>query len=104
MHIFSNHNADPTTEGNEMNDNETPWAMLKLAFAWLLYSLAKLADKLSDVSLANWIQIVVLLLTLAQLFFLMRDKWWRDRKKRAYQRSKTRAMHAQPDTDTASLE
>ena len=37
---------------------------------------------LVGVSLADWLLAVTLVYTLAQLFFLLRDKWWRQRKDR----------------------
>ena len=37
---------------------------------------------LAGVGLADWLLAVTLVYTLAQLFFLLRDKWWRQRKDR----------------------
>jgi len=37
---------------------------------------------LFGVSLADWVLISTLLYTGVQLFFLLRDKWWRQRKDR----------------------
>lgn len=37
---------------------------------------------LLGVGLADWVLIVTLIYTVAQLFFLLRDKWYRPRKER----------------------
>lgn len=54
-----------------MNDNETKVAAFKI-------SLLTVAGAVAEVTLERWLTIAILVYTLAQLFFLVRDKWWRD--------------------------
>lgn len=54
-----------------MNDNETKVAAFKIA-------LLTLAGAVAEVTLERWLTIAILVYTLAQLYFLVRDKWWRD--------------------------
>lgn len=58
-----------------MNDNDTKVAALKI-------SLLTLAGAISEIALERWLTITILVYTLAQLYFLVRDKWWRDPKRR----------------------
>lgn len=69
-----------TNQSKHMNDNDTLWAFLKIAFAWVAAGIAKLFDTAAQMSLAEWVQFAALIFTLAQTFFLFRDKWWRERK------------------------
>lgn len=57
-----------------MNENETKVAAFKIA-------LLTLAGAVAEVTLERWLTIAILVYTLAQLFFLVRDKWWRDPKR-----------------------
>jgi hypothetical protein len=54
-----------------MNDNETKIAASKI-------TLLTLAGAVSEIALERWLTIAILVYTLAQLYFLVRDKWWRD--------------------------
>lgn len=54
-----------------MNENETKVAAFKI-------TLLTLAGAVAEVTLERWLTIAILLYTLAQLYFLVRDKWWRD--------------------------
>lgn len=56
---------------NLMNDNETKVAAFKI-------SLLTAAGAVAEITLERWLTIAILVYTLAQLFFLVRDKWWRD--------------------------
>ena len=57
-----------------MSENETKVAALKI-------TLLTLAGAVAEVTLERWLTIAILVYTLAQLFFLVRDKWWRDPKR-----------------------
>ena len=57
-----------------MNENETKVAAFKI-------TLLTLAGSVAEVTLERWLTIAILVYTLAQLFFLVRDKWWRDPKR-----------------------
>lgn len=54
-----------------MNDNETKVAAFKI-------TLLTMAGAVSEIALERWLTIAILVYTLAQLYFLLRDKWWRD--------------------------
>lgn len=54
-----------------MNENETKVAALKIM-------LLTFAGAVAEVTLERWLTIAILIYTLAQLYFLVRDKWWRD--------------------------
>lgn len=54
-----------------MNDNETKVAAFKI-------TLLTIAGAVAEVTLERWLTIAILVYTLAQLCFLVRDKWWRD--------------------------
>lgn len=54
-----------------MNDNETKVAAFKI-------TLLTMAGAVAEVTLERWLTIAILVYTLAQLYFLVRDKWWRD--------------------------
>jgi len=54
-----------------MNDNETKIAATKI-------TLLTLAGAVAEITLERWLTIAILVYTLAQLIFLVRDKWWRD--------------------------
>jgi hypothetical protein len=45
----------------------------KVAVAW--------AGGILGMKLSDWVLAVTLIYTVAQLFFLLRDKWWRERTK-----------------------
>ena len=55
-----------------MEDNETRVAAFKI-------TLLTLAGAVAEITLERWLTIAILVYTLAQLFFLVRDKWWRER-------------------------
>lgn len=55
-----------------MNDNETKVAAFKI-------TLLTTAGAVAEITLERWLTIAILLYTLAQLYFLVRDKWWRER-------------------------
>ena len=57
-----------------MENNETRVAAFKI-------TLLTLAGAVAEITLERWLTIAILVYTLAQLYFLVRDKWWRDRKK-----------------------
>ena len=57
-----------------MNENETKVAAFKI-------TLLTIAGAVAEVTLERWLTIAILVYTLAQLFFLVRDKWWRDPKR-----------------------
>lgn len=84
MSIFKHHNHATLGQhaSKPMTDNETHWAFLKIFFAWLAAAIAELFDTVTRLSLAEWVQFAALVFTLAQTFFLFRDKWWRERKQR----------------------
>lgn len=54
-----------------MENNETRVAAFKI-------TLLTLAGAVAEVTLERWLTIAILVYTLAQLYFLVRDKWWRD--------------------------
>lgn len=54
-----------------MHENETKVAALKIG-------VLTFAGAVAEVTLERWLTIAILIYTLAQLFFLIRDKWWRD--------------------------
>lgn len=54
-----------------MDNNETRVAAFKIA-------LLTFAGAVAEVTLERWLTIAILVYTLAQLYFLVRDKWWRD--------------------------
>lgn len=54
-----------------MENNETRVAAFKI-------TLLTLAGAVAEVTLERWLTIAILIYTLAQLYFLIRDKWWRD--------------------------
>ena len=54
-----------------MENNETRVAAFKIA-------LLTFAGAVAEVTLERWLTIAILVYTLAQLYFLIRDKWWRD--------------------------
>ena len=54
-----------------MNDNDTKIAATKI-------TLLTVAGAISEIALERWLTIAILVYTLAQLYFLIRDKWWRD--------------------------
>ncbi len=55
-----------------MENNETRVAAFKI-------TLLTLAGAVAEITLERWLTIAILVYTLAQLFFLVRDKWWRER-------------------------
>lgn len=54
-----------------MENNETRVAAFKI-------TLLTFAGALAEITLERWLTIAILIYTLAQLYFLIRDKWWRD--------------------------
>ena len=52
---------------------DTEFSFLKLCGIWL-------AAWIASLSLSKVLMLATLIYTLAQLYFLLRDKWWRDRK------------------------
>ncbi|MDR2326409.1 MAG: hypothetical protein LBE51_13530 [Acidovorax sp.] len=54
-----------------MNENETKVATIKI-------TMLTFAGAVAEVTLERWLTIAILVYTLAQLYFLVRDKWWRD--------------------------
>lgn len=58
-----------------MNENETKIAALKIAALTV-------AGAVAEITLERWLTVAILVYTLAQLYFLVRDKWWRDRKRK----------------------
>lgn len=54
-----------------MNENETKVAAFKI-------TMLTFAGAVAEVTLERWLTIAILIYTLAQFFFLLRDKWWRD--------------------------
>lgn len=54
-----------------MNENETKVAAIKI-------TMLTFAGAVAEVTLERWLTIAILVYTLAQLYFLVRDKWWRD--------------------------
>lgn len=95
MKLFRHHNADSITRDGAMNDNETLLAMLKIAVAWIAASIAKASAVVCGLTLSQWVQVSALLFTLAQLYFLLRDKWWRDPKRK---RPSRRAQYDRSNT------
>ena len=54
-----------------MHENETKVAAFKI-------TLLTMAGAVAEVTLERWLTIAILIYTLAQLYFLIRDKWLRD--------------------------
>lgn len=54
-------------------DDETKAAVLKMLSVW--------AAGLLGMKLADWVLVVTLVYTVIQCATLVRDKWWRERKK-----------------------
>lgn len=92
MNIFKHHNAAVINHDSkdQMNDNDWALAALKVCYAWVAALIANFSDVVLGLTLSQWVQIAALVFTLAQFFFLMRDKWWRDRKQ---QRGRRRAQN-----------
>lgn len=59
-----------------MNENETKVAAFKIA-------LLTFAGAVAEITLERWLTIAILIYTIAQLYFLVRDKWWRDPQRKA---------------------
>jgi hypothetical protein len=57
-----------------MVDHETKAAITKVVAAW--------TAGLIGMKLADWVLVVTLAYTVLQCFFLLRDKWWRERSKK----------------------
>lgn len=89
MHIFKTDNS-PSLIQHFRAMHETPRAVINILLAWLAAAFATAADKIMGLQLAQWVQLVMLLFTVCQTFFLLRDKWWRERKQR---RSNRRAQY-----------
>lgn len=100
MTIFKpdNHTVLGAHSENQMNDSDTPWAFLKILVAWVCAGVAKASTVVFNLTLAEWVQVVALIFTLVQLFFLLRDKWWRDPKR------KRRKLDAQYDRSVAEAD
>lgn len=89
MNIFKHHNAGVVGHNahSKMQDHhETPLAFLKIFIAWVMAGVAKASEVVLGLTLAEWVQIAALLFTVAQLLFLVRDKWWRDPKRKSKRR------------------
>ena len=57
-----------------MNDNTEPGTLIfKVALAWV-------GGAVGSLTLSSAVLMTTLLYTLVQTFFLLRDKWWRERK------------------------
>lgn len=54
-------------------DNDSHAAFTKVLLVWV-------AAVLSSITLSKLLMLATLIYTVAQFYFLMRDKWWRDRK------------------------
>ena len=54
-----------------MSENENKVAAIKI-------TMLTFAGAVAEVTLERWLTIAILVYTLAQLYFLVRDKWWRD--------------------------
>jgi hypothetical protein len=54
------------------HDHETQAAITKVAAAWIA--------GLIGMRLSDWVLAATLTYTVLQCFFLLRDKWWRERK------------------------
>lgn len=48
------------------------WIVAVIGQRWVLLF------RVAEVTLERWLTIAILLYTVAQLYFLVRDKWWRD--------------------------
>lgn len=57
-----------------MNDHDTHLAFWKLLVAWV-------GALLGGVTLSQLVLLATLVYTVAQTFFLLRDKWWRQRRR-----------------------
>jgi multisubunit Na+/H+ antiporter MnhF subunit len=97
MNLFKHHNAAALHQsGSKMNDNDTIMGVLKIIIAWIVATFSSMSERVMALDLAHWVQVVALVFTLAQMFFLIRDKWWRDRKRR---RGNRRAQYDRSSTD-----
>lgn len=97
MSIFKHHNAAALDQpASKMNDNDTPLAFVKILVAWIVATFSTIAERIMALDLAHWVQLAALVFTLFQLLFLLRDKWWRDRKQR---RNKRRAQYDRSSID-----
>ena len=94
MSFFHTHNSHPSNGGTEMNDNETPIGFLKIVYVWLATVVANKAAVVMNMALADWLQVAALIFTLAQLYFLVRDRWWRDRKQRSRRDRKSTRLNS----------
>jgi len=81
MNLFDSHNSSHLGKDEGMHENDTPIAFLKIAAAWLFAAMAEACTFVFGLSLSQWVQVAALLFTVAQLYFLLRDKWWRDPKR-----------------------
>jgi hypothetical protein len=59
-----------------VQDHESNWAAAKIAIAWIGVTFGSIT--LSQLAICSTIVFTVL-----QTFFLLRDKWWRERKAKA---------------------
>lgn len=76
----------------KMNENDTKIAAAKI-------TIISLGAYVAEIALERWLTLAILAYTLAQFYFLVRDKWWRDRKRRAKLKRGECA-----DTDAGTLE
>jgi hypothetical protein len=53
--------------------DDAGWVSFKVALAWV-------GLIVGSVTLTQWVMLATLIYTLANTFFLLRDKWWRDKK------------------------
>lgn len=95
MSIFKHHNAPrlESRHSGDMTPNDPPNSLIGIVYAWFAASIAQLCELVASVgttlaglTLAQWVQVVALVYTLLQAVFLLRDKWWRDPKRKRMQR------------------
>lgn len=55
------------------NHDDTGWVWFKVALAWVGWFIG-------SVTLTQWVMLATLIYTVTNTIFLLRDKWWRDRK------------------------
>jgi len=97
MNLFKHHNAAALHQSSgKMNDNDTIMGFFKIILAWVVAAFSSMSERVMALDLAHWVQIAALAFTLFQLLFLLRDKWWRDRKQR---RNKRRAQYDRSSID-----
>ncbi len=81
MSLFKTDNWTSLIRHPLANMNDTPLAILKIALAWLAAAFAKVSETAMKVELVHLVQVAALLFTVLQIVFLIRDKWWRQRRR-----------------------